>query len=174
MSAHPDVLPRYLHSIVSKEGFGVCLSCQVKDRRFAPAVCSSHQQSVSPVFTVGVTLSKDICHKKNFSHLHSYFITICLCLLHCFVDISECASFLFSDHTVSCCHWAVSCTHQGQTAHTWPPSYSVQIQLQTPVLPSLSESYNLPALPQLPRGPEGLKESRIQEMGLREESEKSS
>lgn len=95
MSAHPDVLPRYLNSIVSKEGFGVCLSCQVKDRRFAPAVCSSHQQSISPVFTVGVTLSKDICHKKNFSHLHSYFITICLCLLRCFVDNSECASFCF-------------------------------------------------------------------------------
>lgn len=58
-------------------------------------------------------------------------------------------------------------THQGQTVHTWPPSYSGQIPLQIPVLPSLSESYSLPALPQLPRGPEGLKESRLQEKDLR-------
>lgn len=64
-------------------------------------------------------------------------------------------------------------THQGQTAHTWPPSYCVQTQPQIPVVPSLSESYNPPALQQPPQGPEGLKESWIQEMGLREGSEKS-
>lgn len=75
----------------------------------------------------------------------------------------------FTGHAIS-----ALCTHQGRTAHTWPPSYCVQTQLRILVVPSLSESYNPPALPQPPQGPEGLKESWIQEMGLREGSEKSS
>lgn len=64
-------------------------------------------------------------------------------------------------------------THQGQTAHTWLPSYYVQTQPRIPVAPSLWESYNPPVLQQLPQGPEGLKESWIQEIGLKEGSEKS-
>lgn len=178
----PGVLLRYLNSIVSKEGLGIRLSCQVEDGRFAPAFCSSHQQSICPVLAVGIALSKHICHKrkKKLPNLNSHFISICLCWPCYFVAISR--------HT-SCHVWppflprsdcqllSLSCifpTHQGQTAHTWPPSYCAQIQLQIPALPSLSESYNLPAPPQQPQGPEGLKESWIQEIGLRKESEKSS
>lgn len=128
----------YLNSIVSKKGFSISLSSQVQHRRFAPAFCSPHQQSVSPFFTVWVALSEDICSRNTY--MRSLAPSLLFWLLHEVVV------------TLS--------THRGQTAHTWPPSCSVQIQLQIPVLPSLSESYNLPALLQLPRGPGGCKKKK--------------
>lgn len=84
-------LLRYLNSIVSKEGLGVRLSCQVEDGRFAPAFCPSHQQSIRPVLAVGIALSKHICHKrtKKLPNLNSHFISICLCWPRCFAAISR-------------------------------------------------------------------------------------
>lgn len=71
----------YLNSIVSKKGFGISLSGQVQHRRFAPALCSPHQQSISPVLTVGVALSEDVCSRNICMRSSSLLFWCCTSLL---------------------------------------------------------------------------------------------